>query len=310
MAGVTDLPFRELCRRFGAGLATGEMVTSKTELWNSRKSSLRLPQRAEGEPRAVQIVGNEPQAMAAAARRCVELGAQIIDINLGCPAKKVCNAAAGSALMRDQGLVADILEAVVSAAPVPVTLKMRTGWDLANRNAPTIARIAEDCGIQALAVHGRSRACRFVGPVEFDTVAAVVAAVSIPVLANGDIRDPEQASRILQRTGASGVMIGRGALGRPWLFRQVTHYLQHGHLLPDPAPSERLAVFREHLQALHRFYGEAQGARIARKHFAWYGDGILCADTIKRFNRLPTAADQLREVDALLRALGLRAEAA
>jgi tRNA-dihydrouridine synthase B len=299
MAGITDLPFRQLCRRYGAALVTGEMITSKTELWHSEKSRLRLPSLAEPEPRAGQIVGNEPAAMADAARRCQDHGAQVIDINLGCPAKKVCRKAAGSALMRDESLVADIVTAVVAAVKTPVTLKMRTGWDLENRNAPAIAALAEDCGIQALAVHGRSRACRFAGSVEFDTVAAVVNTVSIPVFANGDITSPAHAKEVLARTGAAGVMIGRGALGKPWLFRQVNHYLNSGQLLPEPAPAARLAIARGHLEDLHEFYGTQRGPRIGRKHIGWYLETLASRPDLNTFNAIRDASEQLAFLDQL-----------
>lgn len=275
MAGITDYPFRRLCRRLGAGLAVSEMLTSDTKLWHSRKSQQRLPRIDEQEPRAVQIAGNDPAMMAEAARVNVELGAQVIDINMGCPAKKVCRKAAGSALLRDEKLVADILASVVSAVDVPVTLKIRTGWSPDHRNGVKIARIAEDQGIQALAVHGRTRACAFKGAVEYQTIASIVQAVDIPVLANGDITSPEQAKNILEKTGASGLMVGRGAQGNPWLFREINYYLQTGKKIAAPQANEVIQVISEHIKALYRFYGEQSGVRIARKHVSWYLQGLL-----------------------------------
>ncbi|MCL4160954.1 UNVERIFIED_CONTAM: hypothetical protein GTU68_029867, partial [Idotea baltica] len=228
MAGVTDLPFRQLCRRLGAGLTVSEMITADTRLWKSRKSQQRLIHRDEPSPRTVQIAGSEPEMMAEAARQNVALGAEIIDINMGCPAKKVCKRAAGSALLQDEDLVDAILKAVVSAVDIPITLKIRTGWNQENRNALNIAHIAEDAGIQALAIHGRTRACRFLGRVEYDTIASVVDAISIPVFANGDISTPQQAKQVLDYTGAAAVMIGRAAQGNPWIFNQINHYLKNG----------------------------------------------------------------------------------
>lgn len=270
MAGVTDLPFRQLCRRLGAGLVVSEMVTSDVRLWNSRKSRLRLPHEGDPEPRSVQIAGGDPQMLAEAAQRNVELGAQIIDINMGCPAKKVCNKAAGSALMKDEQLVGAILDAVVKAVEVPVTLKIRTGWDRDNRNGVTIARIAEDAGIQALAVHGRTRADLYKGEAEYDTIAEIKQAIGIPVFANGDIDSPRKAADVLAYTGADGLLIGRAAQGRPWIFREIDHYLATGATLPGPALDECEAVLLEHLDALHDFYGDDMGVRIARKHVGWY----------------------------------------
>ena len=293
MAGVTDRPFRQLCRRFGAGLAVSEMLHCDVELWNSRKSQLRMDHRGEEGPISVQIAGSEPELMAEAARRNVEAGAQIIDINMGCPAKKVCKRAAGSALLRDESLVANILTAVVSAVSVPVTLKIRTGWSPEERNGLRIARIAEDCGVQLLAVHGRTRACRFEGAVEYNTIAAIKAAVRIPVLANGDIRTPEQAKAVQEYTGADGVMLGRAAQGRPWLCGQVAEYLRTGRHLPDPTLAEQRDIVLEHLAALRDFYGDTMGVRIARKHVGWYlaalPDG---ASFQRRFNQLENGADQ------------------
>ena len=272
MAGVSDQPFRRLCRRLGAGLAISEMVGADPRLWDSRKTRLRLDQTGEPEPRGVQILGAEPRAMAEAARRNVERGAQIIDLNMGCPAKKVCGARAGSALLRDEALVGRILEAVVGAVTVPVTLKIRTGWDLAHRNGAVIARIAEQAGIRALAVHGRTRACGYSGPVDYAAIHAIKQAVTIPVVANGDIDSPEKARWVLDITGADAVMIGRAARGRPWIFREIAHFLATGDRLPPPTSVEIGRWVVAHLESLYAFYGETAGVRIARKHLAWYSE--------------------------------------
>ncbi|HEX9707353.1 MAG TPA: tRNA dihydrouridine synthase DusB [Steroidobacteraceae bacterium] len=269
MAGVTDLPFRRLCRRMGAGIAASEMVTSDVRLWNTSKSRHRLDHRGESEPRVVQIAGYEPTMMAEAARMNVELGAQVIDINFGCPAKKVCNRAAGSALMRDEPLVRRILAAVVAAAGVPVTLKTRTGWDRENRNAVSIARIAEQEGVAALSVHGRTRDDFFEGEAEYETVAAVKRAVRIPVFVNGDIDCAAKALKALEQSGADGVMIGRAAQGRPWIFRELRAGLA-GVIAAPPLLDEVRAIMLSHLEALYSFYGEAKGVRVARKHLGWY----------------------------------------
>jgi tRNA-dihydrouridine synthase B len=287
MAGVTDRPFRQLCRRLGAGLVVSEMVTSDTRLWNTRKSRQRLDHTGEAEPRAVQIAGGDPRMMADAARMNEQLGAQILDINMGCPAKKVCNKAAGSALLQDEALVADILEAVVGAVNIPVTLKIRTGWHPDHRNGVTIARIAEQSGISALAVHGRTRSDLFRGDAEYDTIAEIKQAVAIPVFANGDIDSPEKARWVLDHTGADAVMIGRAAQGRPWIFGEIDYYLRHGVHLPAPDLSWQRDLLLEHLQALHRFYGDHQGVRIARKHVGWYLQTMPGADEFRRtFNRI------------------------
>jgi tRNA-dihydrouridine synthase B len=300
MAGVTDRPFRQLCRRFGAGLAVSEMLTSDIGLWQSRKSMTRRDHRGESGPISVQIAGSDPAMMAAAARASVEAGAQIIDINMGCPAKKVCNRAAGSALLRDEPLVRGILEAVVAAVEVPVTLKIRTGWSPESRNGVTIARLAEACGIRALAVHGRTRACRFTGPVEYDTIRAIKAAVSIPVLANGDIDSPEKAAAVIAHTGADGVMVGRAAQGRPWLCGQIARYLDDGVLIDEPSADEQRLILLQHLDALHDFYGEAQGVRIARKHVGWYLQAQGRPREQQRdFNTLDSAAAQQQFLAAL-----------
>jgi tRNA-dihydrouridine synthase B len=269
MAGVTDLPFRRLCRQMGAGLAASEMVTSDVRLWNTPKSRLRMDHRDEPEPRAVQIAGYDPAMMAEAARLNVALGAQLIDINLGCPAKKVCNRAAGSALMRDEALVQRILTAVVAAAGVPVMLKMRTGWDRESRNAVSIARIAEDAGIACLAVHGRTRADFFAGEAEYQTVAAVKRAVRVPVFVNGDIDCLAKALNALEQSGADGVMIGRAAQGRPWIFRELAAGLL-GNVATAPELAEVRDIMLAHLGALYSFYGEMKGVRVARKHLGWY----------------------------------------
>ncbi|TCK03130.1 tRNA dihydrouridine synthase DusB [Marinobacterium mangrovicola] len=301
MAGVTDRPFRSLCKRMGAGLVVSEMVTSDTRLWNSRKSSLRLDHSGEAEPRSVQIAGGDPEMMADAARMNAERGAQIIDINMGCPAKKVCNKAAGSALLRDEQLVADILDAVVSAVDIPVTLKIRTGWSPEQRNGERIADLAQQAGIAALAVHGRTRADRYQGDAEYDTIARIVNRVSIPVIANGDIDSPEKARQVLDRTGAAAVMIGRAAQGRPWLLRQIDSYLRHGEYQDEPETSEVLSILTGHLQELYGFYGEFMGVRIARKHVGWYlQQHPEAAGFRKHFNQLETASDQVSAVTALL----------
>ena len=292
MAGVTDRPFRLLCRRMGAGLAVSEMVIADSKLWHTRKSRTRLNHEGEPEPRSVQIAGGDPEMLADAARQNAEFGAQIIDINMGCPAKKVCNKAAGSALMKDEKLVREILEAVVKAVDVPVTLKMRTGWDRDNRNAPVIARMAEDAGIQALAVHGRTRADKYNGDAEYDTIAQVKASVGIPVFANGDITTPEKARQVLSHTGADGLLIGRGAQGRPWIFREILHYLETGEHLPQPPMDEVERILAGHLEELHRFYGELMGVRIARKHVGWY---LQAHDDSKQFRQRFNAIDDALE---------------
>jgi tRNA-dihydrouridine synthase B len=270
MAGVTDRPFRQLCKRLGAGYAVSEMVASNPRLWGTDKSRRRTDHAGEVAPVAVQIAGGDPAMMVEAARYNVARGAAIIDINMGCPAKKVCNAAAGSALLADEPLVARILQAVVRAVDVPVTLKIRTGPAPARRNALAIARIAEDAGIAALAVHGRTRACLFTGIAEYATIAAVKRSVSIPVIANGDIASPRMAKAVLAATGADGVMIGRAAQGRPWIFREIAHFLATGETLPPPTVAEARALIVLHLADHHAFYGETMGVRIARKHLAWY----------------------------------------
>jgi tRNA-dihydrouridine synthase B len=269
MAGITDRPFRRLARRFGAALAVSEMVSARPELRESRKTRLRLDHAGEPGPVSVQIAGADPQMLAEAARLNVAGGAQIIDINMGCPAKKVCNVHAGSALLEDEALVARILEAVVGAVDVPVTLKIRTGPAPGRRNAVRIARIAEAAGVQALAIHGRTRACAFGGEAEYESIAEVKSRVRIPVIANGDVHTPEDAKRVLEATGADGVMVGRAAQGRPWLFREIAHYLATGERLAPPAAREIGAVLVEHLDGLYDLYGGEHGARVARKHIGW-----------------------------------------
>ena len=295
MAGVTDKPFRLLCKQLGAGLAASEMTSADPSLWQTRKSLKRMDHAGEPDPVSVQIAGHDPAMLAEAARFNVANGAQIIDINMGCPAKKVCNVWAGSALLQDEPLVARIVKAVVDAVEVPVTLKIRTGWNRDNRNALNIARIAEDAGIAALAVHGRTRADKYEGEAEYATIAAVKAAVRIPVLANGDITTPRKARQVLDATGADALMIGRGAQGRPWIFREIAHYLATGELLAEPEPAEVAAILLGHLQHLHAFYGEQAGVRIARKHLGWYAkDRPENAAFRQVVNRAESASEQLR----------------
>jgi tRNA-dihydrouridine synthase B len=299
MAGVTDRPFRQLCKRMGAGLVVSEMVTSDTRLWKSRKSTYRLNHSGEAEPRSVQIAGGDPDMMAAAAAMNVERGAQIIDINMGCPAKKVCNKAAGSALLKDEPLVQKILEAVVAAVEVPVTLKIRTGWDQANKNGLTVAKIAEDAGIKALAVHGRTRSCGYKGEAEYETIANIASSVSIPVFANGDIDSPIKAKQVLEKTGCTAVMIGRAAQGKPWLFREIDHYLRTGTMLPPPDLKEVREILLGHLQELHQFYGDYMGVRIARKHVGWYLQNRPDGSSFrKQFNSIELAADQTAAIES------------
>jgi tRNA-dihydrouridine synthase B len=301
MAGVTDLPFRRLCHDLGAGMVVTEMLTADSRLWQSRKSRLRLPHANEPGIVAVQIAGGDADMMADAARKNVAMGAQIIDINMGCPAKKVLQKAAGSALLRDEKLVADILNAVVKAVDVPVTLKFRTGWDADNRNAVRIAMIAEDAGIQALALHGRTRACRFMGEAEYETIARVVAATSLPVFANGDIDSPQKAHQVLESTGASGIMIGRAAQGNPWIFQEIAYYLATGCCKTPPNRADLAQTVDSHLAALHGFYGEPQGVRIARKHVGWYVEKLPGgAEFRSRFNQLDNAGQQRALVKAFL----------
>ena len=298
MAGVTDRPFRQLCKQLGAGYAVSEMAASNPRLWATEKSSRRTDSRGEMEPRAVQIAGADPQDLADCARFNVERGAQIIDINMGCPVKKVCNAWCGSALLQDEDLVARILDAVVGAVDVPVTLKFRTGWNRANKNALTIARIAEQAGIAMLTLHGRTRADGYRGDAEYATIAAVKASVKIPVVANGDIATPEKARFVLDATGADAVMIGRAAQGRPWICREIDHYLRTGAHLPAPGVDEVRALMDEHLQAHYAFYGEFLGLRTARKHIGWYVRELEGGEAFRqRMNLLESTAAQLAAVD-------------
>ncbi|MDJ0805402.1 MAG: tRNA dihydrouridine synthase DusB [Gammaproteobacteria bacterium] len=273
MAGVTDRPFRQLCRELGAGMAVSEMISADSTLWGHPKTQRRLDHAGEPGPISVQILGSDPKIMADAARINVDLGAQIIDINMGCPVKKVCRVAAGSALLQNEKLVARILASVVNAVEVPVTLKIRTGWDKERRNGVEIARIAEGSGIQALAVHGRTRACKFAGSAEYDTIRSIKRAVHMPVIANGDIETPEKAKQVLDFTDADGIMVGRAAQGRPWIFDEIDHYLQTGEKRPEPSLEWVEQLLLRHLQQLYEFYGEYRGVRIARKHIAWYSKG-------------------------------------
>jgi tRNA-dihydrouridine synthase B len=299
MAGVTDRPFRQLCKELGAGYAVSEMAASNPRVWASEKSARRINHDGEMEPKAVQIAGADPALLAEAARFNVDRGAQIIDINMGCPVKKVCNNWCGSALLRDEPLVASLLQAVVSAVDVPVTLKFRTGWDQQNKNALTIARIAEDSGIAMLTLHGRTRADGYSGDAEYDTIAAVKSAVRLPVVANGDIDTPQKALAVLQKTGADAVMIGRAAQGRPWIFREIDHFLRTGSLLPPPLVAEVRQLMAQHLQAHYGFYGDYLGVRTARKHIGWYVRDLEGGETFRQqMNRIEDCAAQLAAVDA------------
>ena len=294
MAGVTDRPFRQLCKSMGAGMAVSEMVSSNSLLWGSEKTLRRADHTGEVDPISVQIAGADPSMMAEAARYNVERGAQIIDINMGCPAKKICNVMAGSALLQNEMLVGRILDAVVSAVDVPVTLKIRTGWDKQHRNALSVAHIAENAGVRAIAIHGRTRACAYTGDAEYDTIAAVKSAVRIPVIANGDITTPEKVKQVLEYTGADAVMIGRAAQGRPWIFREISHYLATGQHLPLPDVSEIHRVLIEHLHDLYHFYGEYTGVRVARKHISWYTKGLVGSAAFRHdMNQLQTTDQQM-----------------
>jgi len=299
MAGVTDRPFRQLCKRLGAGMAVSEMVTSNSLLYGSEKTRRRANHEGEVDPISVQIAGDDPKMMAEAARYNVDNGAQIIDINMGCPAKKICNVLAGSALLRDEPLVAQILKAVVEAVPdVPVTLKTRLGWDKANRNVPLVAKIAEDSGIKALAIHGRTRACMYNGDAQYDLIAEVKSRAGIPIIANGDITTPEKAKLVLEQTGADAVMIGRAAQGRPWIFREIEHYLKTGTHLPQPEVAEIHDVLLDHLQDLYAFYGEETGVRVARKHISWYTKGLVGSANFRHMmNQLPNIDEQMQAVN-------------
>ena len=298
MAGVTDRPFRMLCKSMGAGMAVSEMVASNSLLYGSEKTKRRANHEGEMDPISVQIVGADPKMLAQAARYNVDAGAQIIDINMGCPAKKICNVMAGSALLQNEALVAQILETVVAAVNVPVTLKIRTGWDKNNRNAVRIARIAEASGIRALAIHGRTRACAYTGDAEYDTIAAVKAGVNIPVIANGDITTPEKARHVLQQTGADAVMIGRAAQGRPWIFREIEYFINSGEHMAAPQVGEVQRVLLKHVHELYEFYGEQTGLRVARKHISWYTKGLADSAQFRhRMNQLESCAEQLTAVN-------------
>ncbi len=297
MAGVTDRPFRAVCRAVGATAVTAEMVTADTSLYASDKTVHRLNMQGEPGPRIVQIVGSDPQQMADAARANVDRGAHIVDINMGCPAKKVCKRAAGSALLADEALVGRILDAVVAAVEVPVTLKIRTGTSPEHRNAVTVARIAESAGVQSLAVHGRTRSERFAGEAEFDTIARVRDAIDIPLLANGDIQTPERAEFVLRHTGADAIMIGRAAQGDPWIFPRINQYLRTSQLPGAPSNAERAAVVVEHIGQIYAFYGEGRGVRIARKHIGWYSSAYRNAAAFRaEVNRMENAEEQLAAV--------------
>jgi tRNA-dihydrouridine synthase B len=297
MAGVTDRPFRQLCKELGAGYAVSEMAASNPKLWETEKSTRRTNHAGEMEPKAVQIAGADPQMLADCAKHNVDKGAQIIDINMGCPVKKVCNAWCGSALLQHEALVGDILDAVVGAVDVPVTLKFRTGWDRANKNALTIARMAESAGIQMLTLHGRTRADGYKGDAEYDTIAAVKAAVTIPVVANGDITTPEKAKYVLEVTGADAIMIGRAAQGRPWIFREIEHFLATGEHLPPPLISEVRHLMDNHLKAHYEFYGEYLGVRTARKHIGWYVQDLVNGEEFRQQMNLLTSCDE--QLDAV-----------
>lgn len=298
MAGVTDRPFRDLCRQQGAALAVSEMVTADTSLYGSRKTLKRLDHTGETAPVSVQIVGSDPRQLAEAARVNMQHGAQLIDINMGCPKKKVCKVAAGSALLQDELLVGRILETVVAAVDIPVTLKIRTGWDPLHRNGARIAHIAQEAGIAALAVHGRTRACGFSGQAEYTTIRTIKRTVDIPVIANGDIDSPQKAKQVLHETGADAIMIGRAAQGRPWIFREIQHYLATGSLMPQPSPDWVRNLLLEHLANLHAFYGTTQGVKIARKHIAWYSKCQPGSSDFRRnINQAETTTQQVRLIE-------------
>ena len=298
MAGVTDRPFRQLCKKMGAGLAVSEMVSSNSLLWGSKKTERRANHEGEVSPISVQIAGADPLMLADAARYNAEKGAEIIDINMGCPAKKICNVMAGSALLQNEKLVGKILDAVVKSVEIPVTLKIRTGWDKQHKNALAIARIAEDSGIQALAIHGRTRACAYTGFAEYVTIAAVKAEVKIPIIANGDITTPQKADQVLAYTKADAIMIGRAAQGRPWIFREIDQYLQYKRELPSPKVTEIHQILIDHLHDLYDFYGEYSGVRIARKHISWYTKGLVGSAGFRhRMNQLQTSQQQVFETN-------------
>ena len=300
MAGISDRPFRELCKQFGAGLAVSEMVASNPALRQHKRTLLKADHNGETGIRSVQILGTDPQLMADAAKLNAQRGAQIIDINMGCPAKKVCSVAAGSALLRDEALVKRILDAVVNAVDIPVTLKIRTGWDLHSRNAVEIAQIAENAGIAALTIHGRTRACKFEGQAEHETLKKVKQSISIPVIANGDIDSPEQAQFVLESTGADAIMIGRAAQGNPWLFSQISHFINHGKHLEKPTITDIHNTLINHLDKLYSFYGNASGVRIARKHIAWYFKHLesVAQDTKSNINQAQCPSQQIALINS------------
>jgi len=310
MAGVTDRPFRQLCKRMGAGLAVSEMVTSNSLLYGSAKTQRRASHDGEVAPITVQIAGYDPAMMAAAARHNILRGAQIIDINMGCPAKKICHVMAGSALMKDEALIARILEAVVQAAgDTPVTLKTRTGWDQTHKNVLNILTIAENAGVQALTIHGRTRCQQYSGEAEYELIRQAKARARIPIIANGDINTPEKARQVLDITGADAIMIGRAAQGRPWIFREIAHYLSTGSHLPPPKVSEIHAILREHLEDLYAFYGSETGVRVARKHISWYTKGMADSAAFRfAMNRMPGILEQRRAVDHFFNTLAERSE--
>lgn len=301
MAGVTDRPYRQLCKQLGAGYAVSEMAASNALLWATDKTTRRINHDGEIEPKAVQIAGSDPKMMAQAARFNVDRGAQIIDINMGCPAKKVCNVAAGSALMQQPELIRDIVKAVINAVKddgVPVTLKMRTGWNHANRNALQIAQMIQDLGTAMVTIHGRTREDKYQGHAEYDTIALIKQSLDIPVVANGDIDSPQKAKAVLDYTKADAVMIGRAAQGRPWIFRQVAHYLATGDLLPDPSEEEIARWLKGHLLDHYSFYGEIKGVRTARKHIGWYLKGLPGVKVFRDFlNQLESTDAQMRAID-------------
>jgi tRNA-dihydrouridine synthase B len=304
MAGVTDRPFRQLCKKYGAGMAVSEMVTSNSLLYGSSKTIRRANHEGEVDPISVQIAGADPKMMAEAAKYNADKGAQIIDINMGCPAKKICNVMAGSALLQHEDLVKKILESVVKASPVPVTLKIRTGWDKQHKNAINIAKIAESSGIQALAIHGRTRACHYNGEAEYETIAAVKNEISIPVIANGDITTPEKALEVLRQTSADGVMIGRAAQGRPWIFREIDHFIKTGNHLMPPTIDEVEKTTLEHVIDLYDFYGEESGLRVARKHISWYTKGFKNSAMFRsKMNTIDNTSEQINYIKEFFQSL-------
>ena len=304
MAGVTDRPFRQLCKKYGAGMAVSEMVTSNSLLYGSSKTIRRANHEGEVDPISVQIAGADPKMMAEAAKYNADKGAQIIDINMGCPAKKICNVMAGSALLQHEDLVKKILESVVKASPVPVTLKIRTGWDKQHKNAINIAKIAESSGIQALAIHGRTRACHYNGEAEYETIAAVKNEISIPVIANGDITTPEKALEVLRQTSADGVMIGRAAQGRPWIFREIDHFIKTGNHLMPPTIDEVEKTTLEHVIDLYNFYGEESGLRVARKHISWYTKGFKNSAMFRsKMNTIDNTSEQINYIKEFFQSL-------